>query len=314
MIHLSSIAVEDKTREQANWKKLLSHSKMTTQELLTSVGLKDHPLACDAATQLFELRATQPYLEKIEKGNPKDPLLLQILPQRAEHIDADGFSDDPLKEKQYSPVKGLIHKYQKRVLLVLGQTCAINCRYCFRREFPYAEHRQSKRQWQSSLDYIRARKDINEVILSGGDPLIHDDNYLFWLLSELDQITHVSRIRIHSRLITTLPQRIDQSFLKCIKQIQTPLIMVMHCNHANELNNDTANTVQKLKAQKITVGTEALSATLRKAPRWFVFTLSDQRCLNHPAEQVEKLSGTLQTILTKITIIKSSFELIVSPD
>lgn len=253
MIHLSSMAVEENNLGTSDWKQLLRNSRMSTQDLLAAVGLKDHALACHSAERFFELRAPLPYLQKIEKGKPDDPLLLQILPQKAEHARPDGFSGDPLDEQRYSPAKGLIHKYHKRVLLVPGQACAINCRYCFRREFPYAEHRQSKQQWQQSLDYIRARHDINEVILSGGDPLIHDDDYLFWLLGQLDQIKHVSRIRIHSRLITTLPQRIDSHFLGALEQLHTPLVMVTHCNHANELGDDVAHALQQLNARKVTL-------------------------------------------------------------
>jgi len=253
MIHLSSIAVEEKKAAESDWKTLLHQSKISTRELLSAVRLPEHPLASESAEQLFQLRVPAPFLAKIEKSNPDDPLLLQILPQKAEHLEVSGFSADPLDEQGYSPAKGLIHKYRNRVLLLVSQTCAINCRYCFRREFPYVDHRQSKQQWQSALEYIRQRPEINEVILSGGDPLVHTDDYLFWLLSELDQISHVSRIRIHTRLLVSLPQRIDQHFLGGIEQIRTKLVMVMHCNHANELDEDVAHAVKQLKTREITV-------------------------------------------------------------
>jgi len=253
MIHLSTIPVEDKTAKAPSWKELLSQSRITTQALLKLVGLEGHPLASNSAESLFELRAPGPYLDKIEHGNPKDPLLLQILPQQAEHKVVDGFSNDPLAEADCSPVKGLIHKYKNRVLLIASSTCVINCRYCFRRSFPYSEHRQSKYDWQDALDYIRKNQQVSEVILSGGDPLIHNNDYLFWLLKEIDQISHVTRIRIHSRLIVSLPQRIDDGFLQSLDQLTKSIIIVMHSNHANELGDDLAFAAQQLRKKGVTL-------------------------------------------------------------
>jgi EF-P beta-lysylation protein EpmB len=253
MIHLSTIPVEDKTAKSPDWKELLSQSRLTTHTLLKLVGLENHPLASGSAESLFELRAPKPYIEKIEYGNPNDPLLLQILPQQAENKIVEGFSSDPLDESEYSPVKGLIHKYKNRVLLIASSTCVINCRYCFRRSFSYSEHRQSKSDWQGALDYIRNNQHISEVILSGGDPLIHNNDYLFWLLKEIDQISHVSRIRIHSRLIVSLPQRIDADFLASLDQLSKSIIIVMHSNHANELGDELAVVAQELRKKRVTL-------------------------------------------------------------
>ena len=253
MIHLSTIPVEDKTAKAPSWKELLSQSKLTTQALLQMLSLENHPLASDSATSLFELRVPQPYIDKIEKNNPNDPLLLQVLPQHAEHQEAEGFSNDPLEEADFSPVKGLIHKYRNRVLLIASSTCVINCRYCFRRSFPYSEHRQSKADWQDALTYISDNPYITEVILSGGDPLIHNNEYLFWLLNEIDQIPHVTRIRIHSRLIVSLPQRIDEEFLALLAPLTKAIVIVMHCNHANELGSELAQAVQQLNKQNVTL-------------------------------------------------------------
>ncbi len=253
MIHLSTIPVEDKTVITPDWKELLSQSKLSTQDLLKLVRLEKHPLASESAEKLFELRVPKPYLDKIEKGKADDPLLLQILPQLAEHTNTAGFTNDPLEEEKYSPVKGVIHKYENRVLLIASSTCVINCRYCFRRNFPYSEHTQSKSDWQEALDYIRKNDSITEVILSGGDPLIHSNNYLFWLLGEIDQLTHVKRIRIHSRLIVSLPQRIDAEFIKALGEINKPIIIVMHCNHPNELGDELALATQQLSDLNVTL-------------------------------------------------------------
>jgi len=253
MIHLSTIPVEDKTAKAPSWKELLSQSRLSTQALLQEVGLENHPLASNSAESLFELRAPKPYIEKIEYGNPNDPLLLQVLPQQAEHNKVEGFSSDPLDEADYSPIKGLIHKYKNRVLLIASSTCVINCRYCFRRSFPYSEHRQSKSDWQEALNYIRKNQQVSEVILSGGDPLIHNNDYLFWLLKEIDQISHVTRIRIHSRLIVSLPQRIDAGFLQSLDQLNKAIIIVMHSNHANELGDELAAATQHLNEKNVTL-------------------------------------------------------------
>jgi len=129
----------------------------------------------------------------------------------------------------------------------------INCRYCFRRSFPYSEHRQSKSDWQDALNYIRQNKQVSEVILSGGDPLIHSNDYLFWLLKEIDQISHVTRIRIHSRLIVSLPQRIDAEFLQSVDHLTKAIIIVMHSNHANEIGAELAVVTQQLSKKNVTL-------------------------------------------------------------
>lgn len=252
MIQLSSTSVEKYTTSE-DWKTCLRQSKMTTAQLLHHVELNKHPLASSEAEQLFELRVPPAYLQKIKKGDPNDPLLLQILPQRAEHLRIPGFSDEPLEEYNYSPVKGLLHKYPNRVLLLASSSCAINCRYCFRRNFPYAEHRQSRQDWQAALEYIRQHSQLDEVILSGGDPLILNNHSLLTLLNELDAIPHISRLRIHSRILSSLPERIDQALLNGLAKLKTSLVIVTHCNHPNELGEDLRSMFSALRALNITL-------------------------------------------------------------
>ncbi len=252
MIQLSTTSVESYVA-RSDWKSLLSQSKMSCAELLAYVELKSHPLANSEAEQLFELRVPNGYLKKIKKGDPSDPLLLQILPQNREFLKVPGFSDNPLDEKNYTPVQGLFHKYENRVLLIASSTCAINCRYCFRRTFPYNEHRQSRSDWQAALDYIRSNPQIDEVIFSGGDPLIQSNQSLIWLLNEVDAIKHIQRIRIHTRMLTSLPERLDRELLSGLKALNTPLVIVTHCNHPNELGDDLRPTFNKLKEANITL-------------------------------------------------------------
>ena len=272
MIQLSSTSVEkythgadvnqsglentDLTRHEGSstdWKTRLSQSKMSTAELLRRLELDSHPLASSDAEKLFELRVPPAYLGKIRKGDPNDPLLLQILPQQAEHLTVPGFTEQPLDEQNYTPVKGLLHKYANRVLLITSAACAINCRYCFRRNFPYAEHRQSRADWQDALDYIRRTKELDEVILSGGDPLIQNNGYLLWLLNEIDAIEHITRIRIHTRMLSSMPERMDATLLSGLSALKTATVIVSHCNHPNELGEELVPMFAQLKAANITL-------------------------------------------------------------
>lgn len=250
MIQLSTTSVENYTTT-SQWKAQLSQSRITCASLLKHLELESHPLASSEAEKLFELRVPPRYLSKIKKGDPNDPLLLQILPQKQEFIEAPGFSDNPLDESEYNPVQGLFHKYKNRVLLIASATCAINCRYCFRRTFPYEEHRQAKEDWQAAIDYIRRNKDVDEVILSGGDPLIQSNRSLLWLLTQLDSIEHVTRLRIHTRILTSLPERLDDELFSGLSNLNTDLVMVTHCNHPNELGEDLAETFTRLRSANI---------------------------------------------------------------
>ena len=252
MIQLSTTSVEEYP-SSTSWKERLSQSRLTTQALLHYLELASHPLANSEAEKLFELSVPPGYLKKIKKQDPLDPLLLQILPQNQELIEVPGYTDNPLDEADYSPVKGLIHKYKHRVLLVASSTCAINCRYCFRRAFPYEEHRQSRSDWQNALDYVRNNDQIDEVILSGGDPLIQTNNALLWLLGEIDSIPHIKRIRIHTRILTSLPERLDETLLNGLKALNTALVIVTHCNHPNELGDELKPVFNQLRAINITL-------------------------------------------------------------
>lgn len=258
MIQRSHVAVETKEAiplvpAQEDWKTLLKQSRINTRDLLHAVGLDSHPLAHESAESLFELRVPPPYLDKIERGKPDDPLLLQVLPQAREHASPEGYTVDPLEEQAFSPLPGLIHKYRSRVLLIATQSCAIHCRYCFRRHFPYAEHRQSQQDWQPAIDYIRSQPQVNEVILSGGDPLVMNNGTLEHLLRELDAVPGLKRIRIHSRLVSTLPQRIDSGLLKAFESLNSKLILVIHCNHPRELGDDVGQALEKLKLAGVTL-------------------------------------------------------------
>ncbi len=247
------------TESLPSWQDILSQCVEDPAELLHQLQLSPDLLpAAVEACKLFPLRVPQPFLSRIKPGNLQDPLLQQILPLGAELETVSGFSQDPLGEKAANPVPGLIHKYKGRVLLVLTGACAINCRYCFRRHFPYQDNRLGPEQWQQILEYIRADNTIREVIFSGGDPLATPDSRFFRLLDDLEKIPHLKRLRIHSRLPIMIPQRITNAFCQRLDDSRFDVVMVIHANHANELDTEVAAALQLLKDHQITLLNQAV--------------------------------------------------------
>ncbi|MGO1295751.1 MAG: KamA family radical SAM protein, partial [Vibrio sp.] len=215
---------------EQNWLKQLANAISDPATLLQQLEIDASPWESGfAARQLFSLRVPQSFVARMEKGNPYDPLLRQVLPLSEEFDVHEGFSIDPLEE-QNNERPGLLHKYQNRALLILKGGCAVNCRYCFRRHFPYADNKGSKTVWQQSLDYIAAHPQINEVILSGGDPLMAKDQELAWLIERIEHITHVKRLRIHSRLPVVIPARITDELCHLLANTRLQTIMVTHVN------------------------------------------------------------------------------------
>ena len=211
---------------------------------------KDLPLVMQAA-QDFPIRVPQSFIERMIPGDSKDPLLLQVLPLAAETKIIPGFDNDPLEEKQFNPVPGLIHKYHGRVLLISNPSCAIHCRYCFRRHFPYEENTPGSKHWAPALDYIKQHDDIHEVILSGGDPLSANDTYLQQLIEAIAEIPHVRTLRLHTRLPLVIPQRITDRLLALLTATRLKCIMVIHSNHAQELQGDVVEALELLKSYNI---------------------------------------------------------------
>ena len=203
------------------------------------------------AAGLFALRVPQAYLERIRPGDPHDPLLRQVLPVDAEAQASAGFSDDPVGDGASLQSGGVIHKYRGRALLVATGACAINCRYCFRRHFPYAEASASRGHWAGALDYLRADPSIREAILSGGDPLSLSDRRLAELAEGLAAIPHLRRIRVHSRLPVVLPSRIDGHLLDWFTGSRLAAVLVIHANHPNELDTRVADALHRLAGRGV---------------------------------------------------------------
>ncbi|ELY4439129.1 EF-P beta-lysylation protein EpmB [Cronobacter dublinensis] len=219
---------------------------------LLNIDADEELLAGRDARRLFALRVPRAFVARMEKGNPQDPLLRQVLTSREEFVAAPGFTTDPLEE-QNSVVPGLLHKYHNRALLLVKGGCAVNCRYCFRRHFPYADNQGNKRNWQAALDYIAAHPELDEIIFSGGDPLMAKDNELEWLVARLEAIPHLKRLRIHSRLPIVIPARITDGLVRLLGQTRLQVLLVNHINHAQEIDDAFRAGMTKLRAAGVTL-------------------------------------------------------------
>jgi L-lysine 2,3-aminomutase len=235
---LSVIAVQAETESaDITWQQHLQQVVSDPAELLTLLEINPSYLeAAIRASGLFPLKVPRPLLGRIEKGNINDPLLRQILPIEAELANIEGYSSDPVGEQTGQSV-GLIHKYHGRVLLMVNGHCAINCRYCFRREFPYEENRLNRSQWENVLNTITDDTSISEVIYSGGDPLASNDKQLAWLTQQIAAIPHIKRLRIHTRLPIVIPNRITPECITWMTETRLSTVVVFHINHPNELND-----------------------------------------------------------------------------
>ena len=205
------------------------------------------------ATATFAFRVPWSYARRMRRGDPNDPLLLQVLPRREELQESVGFVADPLGERDATRVPGLLHKYQGRALLITTSACAVHCRYCFRREFPYADQHGDLGRWREALAAIEADSSIEEVLLSGGDPLSLSDSRLAFLTDALARMPHIRRLRVHTRQPIVLPSRVDAGLLTWIKQLPWPVVFVLHTNHANEIESEVREACAQLRAVGVTL-------------------------------------------------------------
>ena len=245
--------------ETVNWQDELSRSIRSLDQLLQATGNKATDITgLDFEGHDFPVRVPLPFVDRIEYGNPADPLLRQVLPLKAEQHQIPSYLADPLEEEQANPVTGIIHKYQGRVLLILAGACAINCRYCFRRHFNYQDNLNSLDEWKAALSYLQANPDINEVILSGGDPLLNSNERLDALIKAIAAIPNIKRLRIHSRMPIVIPQRIDNALVHLLTQSGLQVVMVLHANHPNEINQQVALSLQPLRQAGIMLFNQAV--------------------------------------------------------
>lgn len=219
------------------WQKILAEGFDSSEALLDFLGLPSH-LACQNSQRQFKTRVPLGFARRMRHGCAQDPLLLQVLAHPYELKERPDFSKDPLQESMTNPLPGLLHKYHGRVLVTLVGACAVNCRFCFRRHFPYEDNNPGRSGWQTIFDYIRRDSSIQEVILSGGDPLLVTDRMLDEFVTGLSNITHVKTLRFHTRIPVVLPERINASFLDFLKSVPLRKVMVLHCNHSQEINEE----------------------------------------------------------------------------
>jgi len=236
------------------WQSALQQSITDPKILFELLDLDQRWLpAAIKACALFPLRVPLSFIARMKKGDITDPLLQQVLPIAKEHNKVTGYIIDPVGE-QKNATKGIIQKYHGRVLLMVNGHCAVNCRYCFRRHFPYENNRMNRKDWIQSLATIAADTSINEVIYSGGDPLASNDKQLTWLTEQLLTIPHIQRLRIHSRLPVVIPERITTESLRWMSEHRLNTVMVLHINHPNELNDDhLLSAIRQMKKAGITV-------------------------------------------------------------
>lgn len=242
-----------------DWRRQLAEGYRDAATLLRDLALDPSqlPLSVDAAAQ-FPTRVPRAYARRMQPGDPADPLLQQVLPLQAEMDEIPGYVTDPVGDMGSRQGSGVLKKYRGRALLITTGACAIHCRYCFRRHFPYAEEHAGRGRWRASLEAVAADPDIREVILSGGDPLSQDNDRLRPLIEGLRDIAHVRRLRIHSRLPVVLPDRVDAGLLALLRDFGGPVTLVIHANHGNELDEAVAKSMQRTRTDGIMLFNQAV--------------------------------------------------------
>ncbi len=229
-----------------HWQQELQHSITRVADLLHALGLDADAVPFARDIKNFPTRVPRPYLARIRKGDASDPLLRQILPVADEKLQPPGYTMDPVSDLGAHRGGGVLHKYHGRVLLVVTGACAIHCRYCFRRHFPYGEH-ATGRELDHAIAYIARDPSIEEVILSGGDPLSLSNARLFALCRRLERIAHVRRIRIHTRLPIVVPSRLESELCDWLNRRPKRYLVVFHINHPAEIAEDVERAVARLK-------------------------------------------------------------------
>ncbi|MFM8571280.1 MAG: EF-P beta-lysylation protein EpmB [Pirellula sp.] len=286
--------------DSMTWQESLRRAVRSLDELLDLLQLTREQLPDLDWSSDFSLLVPHEYVRRMEVLNPSDPLLLQVLPLAIEKQSVEGFGTDPVGDSLSSRLPGVLHKYQNRALLVATGLCAVHCRYCFRRHYPYEDSPTSLQQWRESLEYIQDNPQIDEVILSGGDPLSLGNAKLFGLISEIASIEHISRIRIHTRFPVMIPNRIDSDFLLRLDALTESenlksLWMVLHINHAQEIDRALIQACSKLRRSGAIVLNQAvllrgINATF-ESQRDLCKALSDAGVIPYYLHQLDQVSG-----------------------
>ncbi|MBS0432136.1 MAG: EF-P beta-lysylation protein EpmB [Proteobacteria bacterium] len=235
-------------RALPDWRQSLREAVTDARELLALLGLESLAGRLPGDDAGFALRVPRGFVARMRHGDPRDPLLLQVLPQLAERADVPGFVADAVGDLAARSAHGVLQKYAGRALLIASGSCAVNCRYCFRRHFPYAEEIAAAAGWREALAQVRADAGVREVILSGGDPLVLSTAKLAEFGSALAAIPHVETLRIHSRVPVVLPERVDDEFCAWLAGLPLRRVVVLHVNHANEIDGSVRSACARLRA------------------------------------------------------------------
>ena len=230
-----NIGIHSKNNWRQEFQKILSGAKNCNTYLKTD-AFKDHA---------FPVKIPRAFADLIDKNNPLDPLLKQVIPLVTKP--KNNFTKSPLDEDRKSPVAGIVYKYKNRALLIASSLCAIHCRYCFRQNFPYKKHNIFS-HLTSVKTYLSKQKELNEVILSGGDPLSLSDEKLEILIRHIAEIDHIKILRIHTRTAVVIPSRITDKLTDLLQKTRLRVVLVFHINHPQEINSDFKIYVQKLSA------------------------------------------------------------------
>lgn len=251
------IPVEAGLKVASHWQRQLQRAWRDPVALLRHLGHDPASFGL-ASAGTFQFLVTEAFAARMKPGDRDDPLLRQVLPLADEDLATPGFGPDPVGDAASRSVKGVLHKYRGRALLIATGACPIHCRYCFRREFDYASDGLSGTALTAAVDYIAATTDIEEVILSGGDPLMLGNHKLQRLTDALSGVPRIRRLRIHSRMPITLPARIDGPFIGWMERLNRQVVVVVHANHANEFDGDVSRALARLRAAGATILNQAV--------------------------------------------------------
>lgn len=290
-------STQAKSEDSPSWREAMKRAIRDPGDLLARLDLPSDLLpAAKAGAEQFPVFVPLEFLSRMERGNPRDPLLLQVLPQGEELSSPRGFREDAVGDLAAELTPGLVRKYQSRALLIASGACAVNCRYCFRRHYPYSEAPKSIAQWEPALARIAEDSAIDEVILSGGDPLTLVDDVLAMLAERIAAIDHVRRLRVHTRLPIVIPQRVDDSLLGWLKGTRLVPWMVVHINHPAEVDAAVEKALGKLVDAGIPVLNQSvLLAGVNDSASVLVELsqrLVDLRVIPYYLHQLDRVRGT----------------------
>ena len=282
---------------RGTWRDQLRRAIRDPEELIRRLDLPDHLRAnARRAAAKFSLVVPQAFADRMRPGDPDDPLLAQVLPTADElATPAEGFVADPCGDGDATRAPGLLQKYNGRALLIIVGVCAVACRYCFRREFPYEKSPAGLAQWQPALDELRRSDDVEEVLFSGGDPLMRPDRWLAELVGQLEDIAHLRRLRIHTRLPIVIPDRVDDALLEWLGKTRLAPTVVVHSNHPNEIDDACGAALLRLVKSGVPVlnqtvllrGVNDDADTLTELSR----RLMDARVMPYYLHQLDPVTG-----------------------